>query len=266
MNPDDSNFRQFGSQPYRLVLVHGGPGAAGYLTPLAVELSKSLGVIDAYQTRDTIKGLINELHVLISTQVEKPVILIGHSWGAWLSLFLAAIYPGLVMKIILVASPPFSDNYVPGVTETRLERMNNVERNRFEELMTLMKSHEHEIKSAAFREIADLLKKTDAFDPTVYKYTQVLLDHNLYSSIWLEAEQMRTSGELLNIAGKVRCPVLAIHGDHDPHPADGVKKPLERIVQNFRFVLLEKCGHEPWTEKHAMNQFYTILKQEFLTF
>lgn len=265
MNPDDASFRQYGPRPYQLVLVHGGPGAAGYLTPIAIELSAFIGVIDAYQTRDKIEGLINELHTLISTHAIKPIVLLGHSWGAWLSLLFASSYPGLVMKTILVASAPFKDHYVPGIMETRMERMNEMERDRFSQQLKLLELPGNDIKGAAFREIADILKKTDAYDPSVDKYEQACLDYNLYKSIWQEAEQMRTSGELLNLAGKVRCPVLAIHGDYDPHPADGVKTPLNGIVQDFRFVLLDKCGHEPWTEKHAKNKFYTLLKKELLT-
>jgi len=35
-------------------------------------------------------------------------------------------------------------------------------------------------------------------------------------------------------------------------------------VKNFRFILLEKCGHEPWKEKYARDKFYEILKKEIV--
>ena len=60
----------------------------------------------------------------------------------------------------------------------------------------------------------------------------------------------------------IRCPVLAIHGDHDPHPAEGVQETLSRVIRDFRFVLLEKCGHRPWIEKQAKHKFYQILREE----
>jgi len=35
-------------------------------------------------------------------------------------------------------------------------------------------------------------------------------------------------------------------------------------VKNYRFILLEKCGHEPWQEKYARDKFYEILKKEIV--
>ncbi|MFO7996195.1 MAG: alpha/beta hydrolase, partial [Dehalococcoidia bacterium] len=70
------------------------------------------------------------------------------------------------------------------------------------------------------------------------------------------------SGQLLEIIRRIKCPVLAIHGDYDPHPAHGVKDPLSRAIKDFRFVLLEKCGHYPWRERKARDMFYCILNAE----
>ena len=28
---------------------------------------------------------------------------------------------------------------------------------------------------------------------------------------------------------KIKCPVVAIHGDYDPHLAEGVREPLSRV-------------------------------------
>jgi pimeloyl-ACP methyl ester carboxylesterase len=56
--------------------------------------------------------------------------------------------------------------------------------------------------------------------------------------------------------------VVAIHGDHDPHPAEGVEKPLASVLGCFRFILLQNCGHQPWTERHARDAFYRVLEEE----
>ncbi|MBN2487927.1 MAG: alpha/beta hydrolase, partial [Methanosarcinaceae archaeon] len=58
------------------------------------------------------------------------------------------------------------------------------------------------------------------------------------------------------------CPVVAIHGDYDPHPATGIEEPLSRIVKDFRFILLKNCGHYPWMERDAKNKFYKIILEE----
>jgi pimeloyl-ACP methyl ester carboxylesterase len=56
--------------------------------------------------------------------------------------------------------------------------------------------------------------------------------------------------------------VVAIHGDYDPHPADGINIPLSNALPDFRFVLLEHCGHYPWIEWQAQVKFYEILVEE----
>ncbi len=50
------------------------------------------------------------------------------------------------------------------------------------------------------------------------------------------------------------------HGVYDPHPADGVIKPLRETIANFQWHLLKKCGHKPWKEKQAKEDFYHVLK------
>lgn len=55
---------------------------------------------------------------------------------------------------------------------------------------------------------------------------------------------------------------MAIHGDYDPHPAEGVEKPLAAVLKDFRFILLDRCGHLPWIERQAKDRFYSILREE----
>jgi len=37
---------------------------------------------------------------------------------------------------------------------------------------------------------------------------------------------------------------------------------LSQVLKNLRFILLEKCGHEPWTETYARDEFFRVLKKE----
>jgi len=262
MIPGERNFRIHGPPPYRVVLIHGGPGAIGYMAPLASEISSATGVIEAFQTKPSIEGLLDELSGIILQQTRTPVILCGHSWGAWLATMFTSRNPGLVGKLILVASAPFEDNYANDIMEVRMNRLSKSERDRFEELMKLLGTNGNRHKNDVFRKIATILRKADAYDPSTDQYTYGKLDYNLYQSVWYEAEKLRVRGDLLDNTANIHCPVLAIHGDYDPHPAAGVRIPLERNIGNFRFHLLEKCGHEPWTEKQARNKFFSLLKNE----
>ena len=258
----ERNFRIHGHPPYRVVLLHGGPGAIGYLAPVANEISSAEGVIEAFQTKNTIEGLLDELNGIILQQAGIPVILCGHSWGAWLATMFTSRNPGLVGKLILVASGPFEENYAKDIMEVRMNRLNEGERNRFNELLEIFGATGNKDKNDVFRQIAYILKKADAFDSSPDPYENYILDYNLYQSVWNEAEKLRSRRDLLDYTKTIKCPVLAIHGDYDPHPSEGVRIPLGQNIRDFRFHLLEKCGHEPWTEKHARNKFFSLLKKE----
>ena len=71
---------------------------------------------------------------------------------------------------------------------------------------------------------------------------------------------MRQTGELLQLRKKILCPVVAMHGDWDPHPSEGVSEPLQATLKSFQFIVLEDCGHKPWIERGAKDKFYSILK------
>jgi pimeloyl-ACP methyl ester carboxylesterase len=73
---------------------------------------------------------------------------------------------------------------------------------------------------------------------------------------------MRRDGSLLATVRQIRCPVVAIHGEDDPHPAAGVQGPLATALGDFRFLLIPRCGHTPWIERQAQRRFYDILDAE----
>jgi pimeloyl-ACP methyl ester carboxylesterase len=256
------NLRKYGKPPYLVVLVHGGPGAAGTMQAVAKNISVHHCVIEALQTRYSIDSLLVELRGVISLHGHPPVTLIGHSWGAWLSILFASKYPDQVKKLILVASAPLEEKYASKIMKTRLERLDEKDAGVLSMLMNQINISPANKKDPIFLEIADLMRKTDAYQPEFASYRNVNFEYKIYESIWTEAERMRSGGELLLHASRVSCPVLAIHGDYDPHPYKGVKLPLEKAINDFRFHLLEDCGHEPWNEISAKNAFYDLLEKE----
>ena len=85
---------------------------------------------------------------------------------------------------------------------------------------------------------------------------------NIFQQVSKDATDMRRSGRLLALATQIKCPVVAIHGDYDPHPAEGVQEPLSAALERFQFILLKQCGHRPWMERQARDKFYTVLREE----
>src|SRR2546426_5265244 len=54
-------FRKYGGDPFRVVVVHGGPGAAGSVAPMARKLGQTRGVLEPLQTATTLDGQVEEL-------------------------------------------------------------------------------------------------------------------------------------------------------------------------------------------------------------
>ncbi len=73
--------------------------------------------------------------------------------------------------------------------------------------------------------------------------------------------QLRKSGDLLDLGKMIACPVIAVHGSYDPHPAEDVRTSLAAVVKDFEFVLLKNCGHYPWIERDAKTKFYEIVRE-----
>jgi len=262
MDPEKVNLRKYGSPPHQLILIHGGPGAAGQLSPLARKLSAKIGLIEALQTRDTINGLIEEIHDIIMGHARKPVIMLGHSWGAWLSLLYGKRYPADIKMYILVACPPFENESARSIMQTRLERLDNNKTEYLHKLLLDIENSSENPKDETFSEIATILRLADAYEHDDPAPNGSAYSFELYDAIWKEAERLRSNGELLRQASNINCPVLAIHGDHDPHPAEAVSIPLKNSLKDFRFKLLKKCGHEPWSERYAKVAFFNLLYKE----
>ena len=62
--------RKYGRPPFDTVLVHGGPGGAGEMAPVARRLGQHFGVIEALQTEMSVDGQIKELYMTIETHAD----------------------------------------------------------------------------------------------------------------------------------------------------------------------------------------------------
>lgn len=250
------NLRTYGHPPFSVAVLHGGPGVSGEMAPVAQELSGRWGVLEPLQTKETVEGQIEELKLVLEEMASPPALLVGYSWGAWLGFLLAARHPSLVKKLILVSSGPFEEKYAPQILKTRLQRLSKKER---DDVKFLMARPEDPL---AFGLLGELLAKADFYDPLPMRPEGLELSPEIYKNVWKEAAELRKSGKLLKAAKSIQCPVAAIHGDHDPHPAEGVQKPLAKVLKDFRFIMLEQCGHTPWMEKRAREGFFSALQQE----
>jgi pimeloyl-ACP methyl ester carboxylesterase len=256
------NLRAYGKAPFSVAVIHGGPGAGGEMAPVARELASGWGVLEPLQTATSLEGQIEELKTVLERNGDLPVTLIGFSWGAWLSYIFAADYPAIVKKLTLIGSGSYEEKYAAGIRETRLNRLSEENRTEIESLIEVLDNPTAGGRSTAFARFGALLSKADAYDPITYESEVIDYQVDIFQSVWKDAAELRRSGKLMELGKHIKCPVVAIHGDYDPHPAEGVQKPLSAVLESFRFILLKNCGHMPWIERQARDIFYGILKQE----
>lgn len=257
-----NNLRKYGSKPFHVAVIHGGPGTPGEMAPVARELSSVMGVLEPLQTAATLEGQVRELKAILEENAALPVTLIGFSWGALLSFIFAARHHSLVKKLILIGSAPYQEKYALNITQTRLSRLSEAERAEALSLMQTLNDPAGADKNTPLARLGKLLSKADSYDPLPYDDELLECRYDVLQGVWEQAAELRSSGKLLELGKSIRCPVVAIHGDYDPHPAAGVAEPLSHTLKDFRFILLEKCGHRPWLERHARDRFYDILKEE----
>ena len=254
------NPRVYGEGPFKLALVHGGPGAAGELGPLAADLSNGLGVIEPLQTEPSLQGQVRELADMISESSDPPIVVLGWSWGAWLGYILASEQPDLVSKLILVGSAPFEDKYAQDITDTRISRLEGWEIKLLSSIISDLNDPLNPEPERDLRRMAEIIKKADSYDLLPHTNPHIIYDASIHKTAWKDGQCLRKTGELLSMGNGIKCPVVAIHGDHDPHPYEGVIEPLSGVLDDFLPIVIERCGHYPWYERYARDRFLMILR------
>lgn len=229
---------------------------------MARELAKNIGVLEPLQTAGSVAGQVAELKETIEQNASAPVVLIGWSWGAWLSFMTASENPSLVRKLIFISSGPFEQKYAGQIMDSRLSRLNEKERIEANHILGRLEAGE-KVGEEEFARFGGLMSKTDSFDPMPSEKGDALpTEPDIYEKVWKEAEDLRKSGKLLEYGEHINCPVVVIHGDYDPHPFAGVHDPLSKVLKDVKFVLLPNCGHTPWLENQAKEEFYKVLNEE----
>ncbi len=265
------NLRTYGAPPFNLAVIHGGPGAWGEMAPVARELSFLGGVLEPLQTAVTLEGQVTELRDVLEEHGTLPIILTGFSWGAMLSFIFTARHPQFVKKLILVGSGPYEEKYAANIMRTRISRLGKDDLENFRRLTEALDNPSAENRNDILCSFGKLMSKADTYDPLLYEdellaHEDEMLDckcrYEVFRGVWEEASGLRRSGKLLGLGREIRCQVVAIHGDYDPHPFEGVLEPLSGSLMDFKFILLEKCGHKPWIETEAKERFYEVLKHE----
>ena len=256
-------YRTYGSSGPWAILLHGGPGAAGYLAPVARELAGSFRVIEPFQRRGsaekpvTIVDHIENLRELIAAQCgqERPA-LAGHSWGAMLGLCYAARYTDTVCGVVLVGNGTFDPASRQRLEEIRKERMGPEMRRRISELPRTVADPDKRLAL-----LGKWMKQIDSVDLIDEVMPEVCFDALGHDQIWADMIRLQRQGVYPEAFRKISCPAVMLHGAEDPHPGRMIYENLRQYIHQLEYLEFARCGHYPWLEMAAREEFYTVLKR-----
>ena len=119
-----------------LLVLHGGPAAAGDVAPVAKGISGSFHSVEPWQRGSggeplTVARHIADVHqIVMDLGGISPVAILGHSWGAMLALCYAAKHPNYAGPIVLVGCGTFEQGSRSRMQATIEERTDDDLRDR----------------------------------------------------------------------------------------------------------------------------------------
>jgi pimeloyl-ACP methyl ester carboxylesterase len=264
--------RRYGHGGPTVVLLHGGPGASGEMTPLAVQLSDKFNVIAPLQRGGgalplTVAVHVADLHqVLESLPGDEAVRLVGFSWGAMLALTYAARHPARVDRVVAIGCGTFDKN-ARRIYQTRMaERTNEATRRRMSDLQaSLACEKDQPRRDELFAELGRICSHLQAFDPIENDSPDLVhCDEQAFRETWADAVSLQEHGLQPAEFSRITAPVTMLHGDADPHPGRLICESLRPFIAQLTYLELPHCGHKPWIERQTMEAFHTALSQRLI--
>ncbi len=277
--------RTYGESGASVIVLHGGPAAAGEAAPIARGLAGSFRVLEPWQRGSgdrplTVARHVADLQELIETRVAqgRPA-LVGESWGAMLALAYAAAHPDRAAAIVLIGCGTFDAASRGRMKAILDERTDDGLRARLGRLpVDFPDPGERLLKRF------DLTRSLYEFDPVEDDPPDDPIDGGLrddrtfhagggapppfdlraHTETWQDMLRLQERGIYPAAFSAIRSPVLMIHGAYDPHPGRMIRASLLPHLPQLEYREMEDCGHSPWSEKAARVEFFRILREWLL--
>ena len=259
--------RVYGTSGPYVILLHGGPGAPGYMAAIARQLAGSFRILEPFQRGSgteqlTVARHVADLHEFIKTHCrnKRPAI-VGHSWGAMLALAYAAEYPDSARSLALIGCGTFDAVGRDRLQKIRKERMDD-------DLSRCMEQLNHEFSDPDKRlaVLGRLIQQIDSYEliSTGDKIEEEECDARAHQETWQDMLRLQQEGVYPEVFAKINIPVIMMHGAYDPHPGRIIQASLKPYLPQLEYHQWEHSGHYPWLERAARNNFYTVLRQWLL--
>jgi pimeloyl-ACP methyl ester carboxylesterase len=247
-----------------VIVLHGGPAAAGSAAPLAQGLADSFRVLEPWQRGSgeeplTVRIHISDLHDLIRMNCDKQrPAMVGESWGAMLALAYAAEHPGSVGPLALVGCGTFEEKSRMRMHSILNERMDE---NTRREIAAIEKKYPD--PNVQLMKQYELTKQLYNYDPVGKEQNEnsaASFDMQAHKETWNDMIKLQKNGVYPRAFSSITSPVLMLHGSYDPHPGQMIRDSLRLHLPQLHYVELDKCGHSPWIERAVQDEFFILLK------
>ena len=253
--------RTYGKSGPLVIVLHGGPGAAGYMAPVARGLADSFRVLEPFQRGSseiplTVAGHVEDLRELVESRGEeiRPA-LVGSSWGAMLALAFAAGYPDLAGPIVLIGCGTFDPIARARMQATLDERMGACLRQRIEALALEIDDPDERL-----RVTAELLLPLYSCELSTTDLEMETCDARACEETWADMLRMQAQEIYPASFSAIRSPILMLHGAVDPHPGRMILASLQTYAPRIEYREWERCGHYPWLERAVSEEFFGVLR------
>lgn len=256
------SFRSHGEDGPSVVVLHGGPGAPGSAWGLAHGLSGHFRVLEPMQRRADVRPLsvarhLDDLRILLEAELpERRPAIVGSSWGAMLALAFAAAHPHRPSAIVLVGCGTFDLDARAELTHRIEARMTPVIRAGLDALASASADPDR-----ALADMGALIEPLYTWDPLPPDPSEPPIqgDARGHREAWDDMIELQTAGVYPASFAAYRGPVLMLHGEHDPHPGPMIRDSLRPWMPQLEYRELPHCGHHPWRERGAREEFFQQL-------
>jgi proline iminopeptidase len=258
-----------------IIIIHGGPGFDHiHMLPFKKLADKYQVIFYDQRTTGKSSGNPDSLSITVDKFVSdlesirkglglNKIILIGHSWGARLSMEYAIKYSMNLDKLILLSpsgTMDFMNQYLENIQkktdeESRI-KIKEIEKSdsfKNRELKTIENYYNISIKPFFY-----VKNKSKLLDLTMLEKTAK--NQSIVAELLIKEIMPKN---ILNDLKGISCPALIIHGESDPLPIE-VPQEVHKNIPNSKMIVLEKTGHFMFAEtpEQTITAIREFLKDE----
>jgi pimeloyl-ACP methyl ester carboxylesterase len=232
------------------------------MAPIARGLAGSYCVVEPFQRGSgdealTVARHVADLHEVVTFYAGgRPPALLGASWGAMLALAYTAAHPTSTGPLILVGCGTFDLTARAELQKTIAGRMND-------EIRARLKCADQVDQGERMKAGAETEMSIYSYDvaASAHEQDRVDVDVRAHHETWDDMVRLQTDGVYPAAFAAIKVPVLMVHGTYDPHPGRLISAGLRPYLPQLEYRELERCGHHPWLEKAAADQFFALVHE-----